>query len=58
MPEYLTTVEAAAYLKRSRESIYRLARKGIIGKKPFGRHNSPWYFTREELDNLMRRDNG
>ena len=43
---YLTTDEAAAYLKVCRKTVYRLARAGRLPAVRVGRH---WRFRRRDL---------
>lgn len=50
MDEVLTRKEAAAYLKISRNTAYRLFRSGAVGRKVEGQ----WRVTKQELDEYLR----
>ncbi len=49
---YLTTREAADYLRVTIITIYKWAKEGSIGSQPH--KNAHWRFTRKELDSFVR----
>jgi excisionase family DNA binding protein len=52
--EWLTTEEAARYLKVHRETLRRWARRGVAPAVKFGNRGG-FRFKREELDRFMER---
>jgi excisionase family DNA binding protein len=51
MAEWLTLDELAAYLKRGRSTLYKMARQGGIPATKIG---STWRFDREAIDKWLR----
>jgi excisionase family DNA binding protein len=51
MAEWLTLDELAAYLKRGRSTLYKMARQGSIPATKIGR---TWRFEREVIDTWLR----
>jgi len=51
MDSWMTLEEVAQYLKVSKDSIYRLAKKGEI---PASKIGNLWRFKKEEIDEWMR----
>ena len=52
MTEWLTLDELAAYLKRGRSTLYKMARKGQVPASRIGRS---WRFDRGAIDEWLRR---
>ena len=53
MKKYLTTKEAAEYIRRSPRTLSRYCQEGRINYRPSGRSN---FFTIEDLDNFVEAD--
>ncbi len=51
MTDWLTLDELAAYLKRGRSTLYKMARKGQIPASKIGRE---WRFERDAIDAWLR----
>lgn len=52
---YVTSDEAASFLKLNLRTVQRLAREGTIPAHPFGERNrKTWRFLLSELDEWMR----
>ncbi len=51
MTEWLTLDELAAYLKRGRSTLYKMARNGLIPASKIGRS---WRFDRDAIDAWLR----
>ncbi|MGH7926425.1 MAG: helix-turn-helix domain-containing protein, partial [Candidatus Binatia bacterium] len=51
MAEWLTLDELAAYLKRGRSTLYKMARNGQIPASKIGRS---WRFDRAAIDEWLR----
>ena len=51
MAYWLTLAELAAYLKRGRSTLYRMAQQAEISAKKMGRS---WRFDRDEIDAWLR----
>ena len=53
MADILTLPELAKYLKTSRDTIYRKAKKGIIPAVKFGKE---WRFLKDVIDEWLRKE--
>ena len=55
MEAWLTVLEVAGYLKVSKDTIYKFAQRRIIPASKIGRQ---WRFSRNDIDNWVRNDQG